>query len=95
MERVLCETPATGRKAVRIDRWKYDFVAEAILSAVPDTEPGLFFKGLPTQVAKYLPEDKPIGSVGWYTTTVKLSLEVKGKLRRLAGVWPQRLVKVL
>jgi hypothetical protein len=33
-----------------------------------------------------------LGSVSWYTTVVKLDLEVKGELRRLPGS-PQRLVR--
>ena len=33
-----------------------------------------------------------LGSVSWYTTVVKLDLEVKGELRRLSSS-PQRLVR--
>jgi hypothetical protein len=44
-------------------------------------------------VAEHLPEDEldQLGSVSWYTTTVKLDLEVKGEIERIPGSSPQRL----
>ena len=35
-----------------------------------------------------------LGSVGWYTTSVKLDMEEKGDIRRAAGSKPQRLLRV-
>lgn len=92
---VVCETPTPGRQSTRIGRWKYDLVRRAILDAVPDHNEGLAFQDLPGEVARRLSaeEKRDLGSVSWYTTVVKLDLEVKGQLRRLTGS-PQRLVRV-
>lgn len=91
---VLCETPTPGRQATRIARWKYDLLRQAILDAVPLGAEGLAFKDLPREVERRLAADERdgLGSVSWYTTVVKLDLEVKGELRRLPGS-PQRLVR--
>lgn len=94
-EKVICETPTPGKQPTRIDRWKYDVVRRAILEAVPKDGEGLAFRDLPAEVAKRLSTDERsrLGSVPWYTTTVKLDLEVKGELRRVQGVVPQRLLR--
>lgn len=72
-------------------------MARAILRAVPEEEPGLEFRDLPDAVGDLLEPDelklKRLGSIAWYTTTVKLDLEVKGALRRVKGSSPQRLVR--
>jgi len=64
---------------------------------VPDEEPGLAFAELPGAVEASLSDDERarLGSVAWYTTAVKLELEVRGELRRLPGVRPQRLVRIV
>lgn len=94
-ERVVCETPTPGKRPTRIPRWKYELVRRAILEAVPADGGGMAFKELPDQVARRLSaEDRSgLGSVSWYTTVVKLDLEVKGELRRVDGSRPQRLVR--
>jgi len=71
-------------------------VRDAILSVVPTSGEGLPFRELPGRVAQALDDDvrAKLGSVSWYTTTVKLDLEVDGRLRRVAGRGPQRLVRV-
>ena len=38
-------------------------------------------------------ERAALGNVMWYTTTVKLEMEVAGEIRRVDGVTPQRLVR--
>ncbi len=34
---------------------------------------------------------KQLGSVSWYTTTVKLDMEVRGEIERLPGSRPKRI----
>jgi hypothetical protein len=96
VEKVECATPTPGKATTRIDKWKYDAVSKAILKAVPVSGAGLPFRDLPGKVAQVLPEKlrDTIGSIPWYTTVVKLDMEVRGKLRRLPDVQPQRLLRV-
>lgn len=95
-DKVLCETPTPGKKPTRIDRWKYDAVRSAILSNLPVDEPGVEFNKLPKLVKAQLSQNDldRLGSVSWYTTTVKLDLEVKGEIERIPNSKPQRLRKV-
>lgn len=92
-ERVLCQTPTPGKQATRIPRWKYDAIRRAIHEAMAASADGMAFKDLPREVARFLSdaEREQIGSVSWYTTVVKLDLEVKGELKREPGARPQRL----
>jgi hypothetical protein len=91
--KVLCRTPTPGKSATAIATWKYDLVRRAILKAVPKSARGVAFGDLAGLVAKALPvaERKRLGSVSWYTTTVKLHMETTGELQRIAGAHPQRL----
>ena len=95
-EKVLCETPTIGKQATRIHKWKYEAVRRAILTAVADKD-GVLFKDLPGKVECLLTakEKKELGSVSWYTTCVKLDLEVKGEIMRKPGTSPQRLFKII
>ena len=92
-DKVVAETPTPGKQPTRIDKWKYDLVRAAILAVVPADEHGVEFNTLPQLVEEYLsPEElKNLGSVSWYTTTVKLDMEVKGEIERILGLKPQRL----
>ncbi len=95
-DRVPCRTPTPGKRPVRIERWKFDAVRRAILEALPTEGEGVpFMSDLPDLVAAALtPEERAnLGSVGWYTTTVKLELEVRGEIRRVPGASPQRLLR--
>lgn len=95
-EKVLCRTPTAGKKPTRIDTWKFDTVRKAILAVTPQAEPGILFTDLTKKVAGKLSkaDQAKIGSLMWYVTTVKLELEVRGELRRVRGVTPQRLIRV-
>ncbi len=88
--------PNTGRPDVRVDAAKYEAVRKAILAAVPRGGEGIRFKDLAEAVRAQLPgEEVPGGgSVSWYTTTVKLDLEARGQLERIAGARPQRVRRV-
>ncbi len=92
-EKVVAETPTPGKQPTRIDRWKYDLVRFAILAVVPSDKYGLEFNELPQLVEAQISEDdlKRLGSVSWYTTTVKLDMEVKGEIERIPASKPQRL----
>ena len=92
-ERVVCETPTPGKKPTRIHKWKYDLLRGVILDIVGGSSDGVEFRALPSLVeARLSPEQlSDLGSVSWYTTCVKLDMEVKGDIVRVAGTRPQRL----
>ncbi len=91
--RVVCETPTPGKKPTRIHKWKYDLLRRIILETVADSPDGVEFRKLPSLVNACLDEEQrdKLGSVSWYTTSVKLDMEVKGEIERIAGVRPQKL----
>lgn len=94
-EKVVCNTPTPGKAATRIDKWKYDAMRNAILHCVPEHPPGIAFKDLPDAVSAILPREtrELVGSITWYCTCVKLDMETKGELFRVADVKPQHLVR--
>lgn len=95
MDRIHTLHPDPEKDGVRILHWKYDAVREAILEAVPREEPGLAFKELAGRVRSALDPTilEDLGSVAWYTVTVKLDLEARGELARVEGARPQRLIR--
>lgn len=92
-DKVLCQTPNPGKQPTRIDRWKYDLIHSAILAVIHQNTRGVAFRDLPALVEQHLdPGDlKNLGSISWYTTTVKLDMEVKREIERVPGSKPQRL----
>ena len=90
---VVCETPTPGKKPTRINKWKCDLVRAAILKVVPDNEEGIEFRQLAGLVHDLIPTDELVrlGPVSFYTTTVKLDLEVKGEIEWIPSSRPQRL----
>jgi hypothetical protein len=70
-------------------------VREALLKASPDALPGVHFGELRRLVQEQLSQGEleRLGSVGWYTTTVKLDLEARREIERVPGSRPQRLVR--
>ena len=93
-DKVVCKTPTPDKTSKSIDKWKYDVVRRAILNILKSQPEGVLFSDLPALVDQNLSEyeKQNLGSVNWYTTTVKLDLEVRGEIRRLEKVTPQRLV---
>jgi hypothetical protein len=77
------------KQGVRIERQKYEAIKAAILAAIAEARE-LPFSQLTEAVEARLivPFD---GSVGWYTTTVKLDLEARGLIERVPGKQPQHL----
>ena len=92
-EKVVCETPTPGKQPTRIERWKYDLLRSAILAELHAEGDGLPFRELPGRIHSRLsPADlEKLGSLRWYTTTVKLDLEVKGEIERIPGKSTQHL----
>ncbi len=87
-DKILTLHPA-GKQGVNLDRRKYEQIKAAILKAIGKAG-GLPFAELPQAVSESL--DAPFeGSIGWYTTTVKLDLEARGLVERLRGAVPQAL----
>ena len=54
---------------------------------------GVAFQDLPRLVGRQMSASdlKQLGSLGWYVTTVKLELEVRGEIERVADIHPQHL----
>jgi hypothetical protein len=96
LAKVLCLTPTKGKAATRIDKWKYVLVSEALLALIPETGDGVLFSELSDGVAKRIGHENitKLGSCRWYTTTVKLDLEVKQRIVRVKGSKPQRQLKL-
>jgi hypothetical protein len=79
-----------GKAGVNIDEAKYNVIRTAILTSIVDNGGEIAFKDLATAVANHL--SLPFaGSIGWYTTTVKLDLEARGEIERIPKASPQRL----
>lgn len=93
--KVICETPTPGKQPTRIAKWKYDIIAQSILEVIPEKGEGILFKNLLELVSSTIDDSAKtrIGSLSWYTTTVKLDLECKNKIFRSKGPGPQRLLK--
>lgn len=87
--------PDPGKQGENIVKWKYEAVRRVLLERVPRDERGVAFSQLSSLVEEGLdPEELAnLGSVRWYTTTVKLDLEARGEIRRLPGRGPQRLAR--
>lgn len=92
-DKVVCKTPTPGKQSTRISRWKYDLVRSAILKSIPSGHPGIEFAQLGAMVKSCIEnrDMERLGSISWYTTTVKLDLEVKGEIERVPGTSPQLL----
>lgn len=86
-EKIMTLHPA-GKQGVNIDKGKYDAVREAILTII-DEQGEIVFRELPAYVGERLADFD--GSIGWYTTTVKLDLEARGEIERIPKSNPQRL----
>ena len=88
--------PDPAKAAPRIPQEKYELVRTAILQVVGQSVDGVAFNELADKVVALLPKEARdnLGSVGWYTTAVKLDLEAQGLIARVPGVRPQRLRRV-
>lgn len=91
-DRIQLLHPDPTKQAPRIGRAKYEMVKAALLKLAPQDEAGYPFRDLADGVASLLSEAQlaELGSVGWYTTAVKLDLEARGLLERAPGRGAQR-----
>lgn len=93
---VMTATPTPNKAATPLSAEKYETVKKIILKALPKSREGMALKDLSKVVREKAPAEmlpKP-GSASWLTMAVKLDLEVRGQIERIAGVVPQRLRRV-
>lgn len=97
-DRVECATPTPGKAPTRIAKWKYEALRRAIRQVVVSAgSRGATLEDLVEGVPARLSADElaDLGSVSWHVTTVKLDLETKGEISRVAGASPIRHVHCL
>lgn len=78
-----------GKQGVNISQAKYDQVRQTLLGLLRRHKTMTFAEL--TQAAAQALRGKFDGSVSWYVTTVKLDLEARGEIERVAGAGPQQL----
>ena len=87
--------PDPDKQGPNILKEKYDLVSSVILDilSADRSGSGILFKELADKVATRLSaqELENLGSVGWYTTSVKLDLEARRKIERIPKSSPQRI----
>ncbi len=87
--RITTKHPEKGKQGVNISKANYETVRDAIVSALR-AKGEMTFADLNKAVNKKL-KSKFDGSISWHVTTVKLDLEARKVIARLAGSSPQRL----
>ena len=90
--RVPCRTPNPNRPGTTaIPVWKFDAVREAIRSVLGRGV--IRFSHLAEAVRGQMKDDdlERLGSLGWHVTTVKLEMEVRGEIERVASPGPQQI----
>ena len=90
MDRTPCRTPAEGRDGVtNIPTWKFEALRTAILKILA-TGPCRWSE-LTEKVHQELSDDElaNMGKLGWHVIGVKLELEVRNEIKRLAQPGPQ------
>ena len=87
--RIMALHPDPKKQGTRIDREKYEQIKAAILDAIGEAREiafGMLAEAVESRLTA--PFD---GSIGWYTTTVKLDLEARGFIEQVPGKRPQHL----
>ncbi len=77
--KILTQNPDPTKKGVSIDRDKYDFIHSEILKALKDKGP-LGAMQLVKELDSRVGDKKFGGSVGWYTTAIRLDMEAKKEI---------------
>lgn len=95
ISKTICRTPTPGKTSIHIDSQKFELIKAAILKVLPKDGEGILFKDLATNVGREISEEKlqQLGTLSWYTTTIKLELEVAGDIFRVTNSSPQRLLR--
>jgi hypothetical protein len=86
-EKIMTLHPEEGKKGVNISLKKYEQIKRAMLTAL-EVENEIPFKMLAHATEAQLTEPFD-GSMGWYTTSIKLDLEARGILERVPNQSPQ------
>jgi hypothetical protein len=86
--KIRTQHPDPAKMGVNIDKEKYDTIRDVIIGLLKH-KGEMSFKELMGAVETQLERDFD-GSVGWYFVTVKLDLEARGILTRVAGSRPQK-----
>ncbi len=92
-DRVACRTPAIGRDGVtNIPTWKFDLIRGHIADILRDGQPQIY-NDVRDAVGARLTQDEAarLGKLGWHVITVKLELEVRGEVERVAAKGPQQI----
>ncbi len=83
--------PDPSKQGTRVKKATYEAYREALLKVIPADGEGVEFQALSAAVVPHLsPELVENTSPGWCTTTVKLDLEARGLIERVAGLGRQR-----
>ena len=85
-EKVPCRTPNPDKAGVtNVPAWKFDACRAAILAELADGP--VRASALAQAAGRRLSDDarRALGSLGWHMTTVRLELDVRGEVERLAG----------
>lgn len=84
--------PDPSKQAGRCHAGRYHAMKAALLEVIPANAEGIAFAELREAVRAKLPATLFEGaSVGWFVTSVKLDLEARGQIERVAGSGPQYL----
>jgi uncharacterized glyoxalase superfamily protein PhnB len=73
------QTATPTKKGVRIDKAKYDFIHAEIIKALRDMG-AVSAMGLVRELDERVGDIKFGGSIGWYTTAVRLDMEAKKEI---------------
>ena len=95
-EMVQCQSKDRAGQPNSMEKWRYDLLHEAIMNVVPADDIGIMFKQLVPAVRANLSKEnrRRITTLHHDVTTVKLDMEFRGELERIAGVRPQYLRQV-
>lgn len=91
--RVACRTPAEGRDGVtNIPAWKFDLIRGHIAEILSDGTPQVYTDVRDAVGARLTAEEaQALGKLGWHVITVKLELEMRGEVERVAAKGPQQI----
>jgi len=92
MEKVACRTPAPGKDGVtNIPAWKFDLIRGHILDLLKDGP--RVYNDIRDAIGHKLTseEAEALGKLGWHVITVKLELEVRGEIERVAAKGSQQI----
>ena len=83
--------PDPAKKGGRVTKATYDAYRDAFLRVLPGDETGIELQPLIDGIVPLLPQEvRESSSPGWWMMTVKLDLEARGLIERVAGKGKQR-----